>query len=43
MEEKAGEHIQFEGNGYCMPDAKLSAPGNQVFNRTVTLKDSYGK
>ena len=43
MEAKAGEHIQFERNAYFMPDSKLSTPGNPVFNRTVTLKDSYGK
>ena len=43
MEAKAGEHIQFERNAYFMQDSKLSTPGNPVFNRTVTLKDSYGK
>lgn len=43
IEAKAGEHIQFERNAYFMPDSKLSTPGNPVFNRTVTLKDSYGK
>ena len=40
---KAGDHIQFERNAYFTPDSKLSASGSPVFNRTVALKDSYGK
>ena len=40
---KAGDHIQFERNAYFTPDSKLSAPDSPVFNRTVALKDSYGK
>lgn len=37
----AGTTVQFERNGYyCVdPDSK---PGKPVFNRTVTLKDSWG-
>ena len=37
----AGTCVQFERNGYyCVdPDSK---PGSPVFNRTVTLKDSWG-
>ena len=37
----AGTSVQFERNGYyCVdPDSK---PGAPVFNRTVTLKDSWG-
>ena len=41
-EAKAGDKIQFERTGYfCLdPDTK---PGKPVFNRTVTLKDSWAK
>ena len=42
-EAKVGEHIQFERNAYFTPDSKFSTPDAPVFNRTVTLKDSYGK
>jgi glutaminyl-tRNA synthetase len=42
-EAKAGEPLQFERNAYFMADSKLSVNGAPVFNRTVTLKDSYGK
>ena len=42
-EAKVGEHIQFERNAYFTPDSKLSTPDAPVFNRSVTLKDSYGK
>lgn len=42
LEAKAGEKFQFERKGYfCMdPDSR---PGFPVFNRTVTLKDSWEK
>ncbi len=40
---KAGEPLQFERIAYFMADSKLSTPENLVFNRTVELKDSYGK
>ena len=36
-----GDHFQFERTGYFVADAKDSQPGAPVFNRTVTLKDSY--
>jgi glutaminyl-tRNA synthetase len=36
-------HYQFERLGYFTLDAKDSKPGRPVFNRTVTLKDSWGK
>lgn len=42
-EAKAGDHMQFERNAYFTPDSKLSTPDLPVFNRTVALKDSYGK
>jgi glutaminyl-tRNA synthetase len=37
-----GTHIQFERNGYFVMD-RDSTPGRPVFNRTVTLKDSWQK
>jgi len=39
----AGERFQFERQGYFCVDAKDSAPGAPVFNRTVTLKDPWAK
>jgi len=38
-----GEHFQFERNGYFCADLVNSRPGAPVFNRTVTLKDSWIK
>jgi len=38
-----GEHFQFERNGYFCADLINSQPGAPVFNRTVTLKDSWVK
>ncbi|HET9369212.1 MAG TPA: glutamine--tRNA ligase/YqeY domain fusion protein [Vicinamibacterales bacterium] len=38
----AGERFQFERLGYFCADPD-SQPGKPVFNRTVTLKDSYAK
>ena len=38
-----GERFQFERVGYFCADAVDFAPGKPVFNRTVTLKDSWGK
>lgn len=40
---KPGEHYQFERLGYFCADSKLSRPGQPVFNRTVSLKDSWAK
>ena len=40
---KAGEHFQFERLGYFCVDAKDSKPGDLVFNRTVTLRDTWAK
>jgi len=39
----AEEHFQFERQGYFCVDMRDSKPGKPVFNRTVTLKDSWGK
>lgn len=35
--------FQFEREGYFVLDAKASAAGKPVFNRTVTLRDSWAK
>jgi len=39
---KPGDRFQFERQGYFCADTKYSKPGRLVFNRTVTLKDSWG-
>jgi glutaminyl-tRNA synthetase len=39
----APDRFQFERLGYFTPDAKESAPGKPVFNRTITLKDTWTK
>jgi glutaminyl-tRNA synthetase len=39
----AGDRFQFERNGYFVADSVLSKPGKPVFNRTVTLRDSWAK
>ena len=40
---KKGERFQFERNGYFCVDAKNTTTEKLVFNRTVTLKDSWKK
>lgn len=40
---KPGTGVQFERIGYFCTDSKDSATGKPVFNRTVTLKDSWAK
>ena len=37
------ERFQFERHGYFVADRVDSRPGNPVFNRTVTLRDSWAK
>jgi glutaminyl-tRNA synthetase len=37
------QRFQFERHGYFVADRADSAPGKPVFNRIVTLKDSWGK
>jgi glutaminyl-tRNA synthetase len=37
------ERFQFERHGYFIADGKESRPGKPVFNRGVTLRDSWGK
>jgi len=40
---KSGDKFQFERKGYFCVDSKLSTPEHLVFNRTVTLRDSWAK
>ena len=40
---KPGDHFQFQRIGYFTPDKKDTQPGHLVFNRTITLKDSWQK
>ncbi|MDO8947039.1 MAG: glutamine--tRNA ligase/YqeY domain fusion protein [Desulfocapsaceae bacterium] len=40
---QAGESFQFERHGYFCADLISSQPGAPVFNRTVTLRDSWIK
>ena len=40
---KAEDRFQFERHGYFVADRIDSKPGKPVFNRTVTLRDSWGK
>ena len=39
----AEERFQFERHGYFVADLVDHAPGRPVFNRTVTLRDSWTK
>jgi len=38
-----GEYFQFEREGYFCKDQAVIANGSSVFNRTVTLRDSWAK
>jgi len=40
---KPEERFQFERHGYFVADVAQSRPGAPVFNRAVTLRDSWGK
>ncbi|MFL6582081.1 MAG: glutamine--tRNA ligase/YqeY domain fusion protein [Burkholderiales bacterium] len=40
---KPEDRFQFERHGYFCADRSDSSPGAPVFNRTVTLRDSWGK
>ncbi|MFW2364786.1 MAG: glutamine--tRNA ligase/YqeY domain fusion protein [Desulforhopalus sp.] len=40
-EVKPGDTVQFERQGYFCADPVESTPGRPVFNRTVTLRDSW--
>lgn len=39
----AGQRVQFERLGYFVPDSHDHAPSRVVFNRVVTLRDSWAK
>lgn len=43
MKVQPEEHFQFERHGYFIADLKETKPGRPVFNRAVTLRDSWGK
>ena len=38
-----GSHYQFERQGYFCVDSRDSSPGAPVFNRTVSLRDSWAR
>ncbi len=40
---EAGRTVQFERLGYFCGDVRDSTPGRPVFNRTVTLRDTWAK
>jgi len=40
---RPGQHFQFERHGYFVADLRDSKPGVPVFNRAVTLRDSWSK
>jgi glutaminyl-tRNA synthetase len=40
---ESGETFQFERLGYFSADPRASRPGQPVFNRVVTLRDSWAK
>ncbi len=42
-EAQGGDRFQFERLGYFFADPVDSKPGRPVFNRTVTLRDTWGK
>ncbi|MFW6284494.1 MAG: glutamine--tRNA ligase, partial [Desulfosalsimonas sp.] len=42
-EAASGQRYQFERLGYFSVDPKDSAPGQPVFNRIVTLRDTWAK
>lgn len=43
LKAKVGDYLQFIRNGYFCVDCKDSTPEHPVFNRTVTLRDSWAK
>jgi glutaminyl-tRNA synthetase len=42
-EARADEKFQFERHGYFVADIVDSKPGAPVFNRSVSLRDSWAK
>ncbi|NOZ75413.1 MAG: glutamine--tRNA ligase/YqeY domain fusion protein [FCB group bacterium] len=43
MKARPGEYFQFLRNGYYCVDGKLSSPEQLVFNRSVSLRDSWAR
>jgi glutaminyl-tRNA synthetase len=43
IDASANEKFQFERLGYFSVDPKLSEPGRPVFNRVVTLRDTWAR
>jgi glutaminyl-tRNA synthetase len=43
LKDEPGSKYQFERTGYFVHDAIDSTAERPVFNRTVTLRDSYAK
>ncbi len=43
IDAKSGETFQFERVGYFTVDSSDSQPGQPIFNRTVTLRDTWAK
>ena len=43
LQAAAEDRLQFERHGYFVADPRDSRPGQPVFNRAVTLRDSWGK
>ena len=43
LAKELGDRFQFEREGYFCADSVESRPGRLVFNRTIGLRDSFGK
>ena len=43
IESRERKHYQFEREGYFIPDIEVKSKEYPVFNRTITLRDSWGK
>jgi glutaminyl-tRNA synthetase len=43
LDDPLGSRYQFERTGYFISDRAESRPGGLVFNRTVTLRDTWAK
>ena len=43
LESRERKHYQFEREGYFFLDIEVESKEYPVFNRTITLRDSWGK
>lgn len=43
LKAKAGDYLQFIRNGYFCVDSKDSTPEKPIYNRTVTLRDTWAR